>query len=525
VVKEFVDEWSPYYIMIFWMDYLDWAHHYNLYYDYFAVRIHNYIKNDSAAPLFLGLHGWSPAAPTIPSPSATAGAVRISVRDDFYPEIDNCWWYGVSNHYGEHPLQAGDTIVDYSAQRVISYVRWITTDPRFKVDTNRVYVGGSSMGGGGSLTLSYHYPNVFAASAPTIARGVYPEASYSGEYGTSVMALTARNGINIYQWMSIPWISENYPGIDFPPLVNQNGSQDGLHPHWHHTLLYQTLTKNRHGIWGQWANIGHQTYSWPEETVAGGVMRFRKDELYPCFSNASQDDNYGKIDPVESFTEAPAQTDTIQFTAEGFMNGYIDWTSQEHDMGLADDDLIDSQDTLSITFKTSRPPTLVDITPRRIQNFPVTRGTNYKWANIDVASGSTVASGSIVPDENRLITVEQFGISATGNRLVITYDTLQSDCEAGADGLTALRLIAQPNPFNAVIRISVQRSAISVQRVVPQVRIYDISGKMLKSLTRNAECRTQYAFTWNAAGLPSGIYLVKARLGGKTLTRRIYLLK
>mgnify|MGYP006146507791 CR=1 FL=1 len=40
-------------------------------------------------------------------------------------------------------------------------------DASLKVDPARVYVRGTSMGGGGSLHLAFHYPHLFAAAAPT----------------------------------------------------------------------------------------------------------------------------------------------------------------------------------------------------------------------------------------------------------------------------------------------------------------------------------------------------------------------
>jgi hypothetical protein len=77
-----------------------------------------------------------------------------------------------------------------------------------------------------------------------------------------------------------------------------------------------------------------------------------------------------------------------------------------------------------------------------------------------------------------------------------------------------LRLTASPNPFNPRTRIEVSGSREGV------VLVYAPSGRLVARLAlKNG------AAEWNAAALPSGIYLVQARVGLKILKAKAVLLK
>jgi hypothetical protein len=50
--------------------------------------------------------------------------------------------------------------------------------------------------------------------------------------------------------------------------------------------------------------------------------------------------------------------------------------------------------------------------------------------------------------------------------------------------------------------------------------VYDIHGRAVDRV------RTAVApYTWNASGMPAGIYILKARVAGKTLSKRLFLQK
>jgi len=88
---------------------------------------------------------------------------------------------------------------------------------------------------------------------------------------------------------------------------------------------------------------------------------------------------------------------------------------------------------------------------------------------------------------------------------------------AAAGAQKGMTLSATPNPFNPAVTISVAE----VEGVV-QMRIYDISGRMVKDLT--TRMFNGHA-TWDASSQPSGIYIVKARVGKQARTKTITLIK
>ena len=47
-------------------------------------------------------------------------------------------------------------------------------------------------------------------------------------------------------------------------------------------------------------------------------------------------------DDARPFIALNGEDDPLNFDNAGTMNGYIDWTSSLHDMGLSNDDLIDT---------------------------------------------------------------------------------------------------------------------------------------------------------------------------------------
>lgn len=81
---------------------------------------------------------------------------------------------------------------------------------------------------------------------------------------------------------------------------------------------------------------------------------------------------------------------------------------------------------------------------------------------------------------------------------------------------------AHPNPFNPTTRFTVAVSA--AQRV--SVTVYDLTGRAVAALFDGPMAADQpRAFTFEAAGLPSGAYLVRVQGEGTVATRTLTLLK
>ncbi|MBL8027843.1 MAG: T9SS type A sorting domain-containing protein [Fibrobacteres bacterium] len=511
------------FIMYYWMDYADWMHGRDYYGDFFRLCKHSSVKTSTKPiPLSVGLHGSSSNSGwQLPSASCQTGFYKIVLRDHGIP--DQTYWYGLSNHYGEHALQAGDTIVNYTEMRILNYIMAIAKEPSWNVDTNRIYIGGSSMGGGGTFMTSFHNPGVFAAISPSLALveyGYWGETQFVGKFGTRSLGLTSRNGENIWDHTSIPFLLKKYPLSDYPPVVSGIGSKDPKMSMRLYRWLYKVFAETKYGIWGAWGNFGHSTGSYDNINYE----RFKRNELYPAFANASNDDNYGQYDADTLHTATENDSLYLRCDSAGNMNAQIDWVSSLHAINTlsGNNTLIDNVDTIGISFTTSKVKTSVDITPRRIQNFIVDTRHKYNWINKDLATGQIVASGTITPDVNGLLTVRQFEINGTGNRLIITRGNEVSG-ETKWSEEKGRELTVSPNPFNPATTIKLPAMGRSAKGYAT-VTIISPDGRII--FTKSYQKTTlQHGISWDGSKHSSGVYIISMKVDGVSYKRAISLIK
>lgn len=521
----------------FWQDYFDWNNNYDYYGDMYYVQFSPQYKADMAqgipAPVTVGLHGAGGEAFLEPSGYPNYSAVCITLRD--HPlAAGYAWWYGWSN--GSVPPVKGDTIINYKERQIRQYIQALRNDPAMCIDTNRIYISGGSMGGSGAILNGAHGSEFFAAVegiAPAIkfeycwyfASGGYDTV----HYGAKRDSLTARNGVNIYNWNDAGWVVGNHPTWDFPVFILGGSSSDGGMPLWMERWMYRNCAKSKVPVFGSWCDCAH---AGPSPSVPGGMYRFKRNEVVPAFRNASHDDNYGLNGPDTNSPPEQIFPGDIITDSTGQMNGYIDWSSSLHDLGLPNDNIIDNEDTLSITFKaidsmrmegltcyTPHESTFVDITPRRIQNFPVVVGNAYHWTCVSVASGVIMDSGIIVPDSLGFLTVPGFLVLKSGSRLVITSGgpmAMKSETSSPSSVLTA-----SPDPFNPSTEI---RFSLFKEGVV-RLTVYGIDGRLVSTLCNHGFARGNHRISWNARTLAAGVYIVEMRAKGLRAQKRITLLK
>jgi hypothetical protein len=81
--------------------------------------------------------------------------------------------------------------------------------------------------------------------------------------------------------------------------------------------------------------------------------------------------------------------------------------------------------------------------------------------------------------------------------------------------------LCYPNPFNGTTRI--EFTLPSTQRVA--LRLYNVLGREVAVLMDEIRTAGRHEMTFDASGLPSGVYLCRLEAGGKAETRKIVLLK
>lgn len=117
------------------------------------------------APVYVNLHGWggNTYGPVTSDPEPYDWcAYKI-----FPVDVSETWFFGFARAHdyrrGDRP-QAGDTVVNYTEQRVLRMIYdLLRRPPGPAADSDRVYAWGHSMGGSGALALALRYAHVFAA--------------------------------------------------------------------------------------------------------------------------------------------------------------------------------------------------------------------------------------------------------------------------------------------------------------------------------------------------------------------------
>ncbi|MGB2866996.1 MAG: T9SS type A sorting domain-containing protein, partial [Bacteroidota bacterium] len=85
----------------------------------------------------------------------------------------------------------------------------------------------------------------------------------------------------------------------------------------------------------------------------------------------------------------------------------------------------------------------------------------------------------------------------------------------------AVELSNYPNPFNPTTVISYKLSAVGNV----SLRIFDILGREVAVLVNESKNPGSYSVTWDASKLPSGVYFSKLEVEGKSIIKKMLLLK
>jgi hypothetical protein len=94
--------------------------------------------------------------------------------------------------------------------------------------------------------------------------------------------------------------------------------------------------------------------------------------------------------------------------------------------------------------------------------------------------------------------------------------------EDGVPAVEAAGITVSPNPFNPAVVISIHDVNVgATRRVAPTLAIYDPNGRMVHRVKN----LTSATYTWNAQGLPSGIYVLRAVVGKKIYMKKLILAK
>jgi predicted esterase len=291
----------------------------------------------------------------------------------------NDWWWGAHSIRDEKGKYAD--VYCPAEKRVLTTIEWVIKT--YKIDRNRVYLSGISMGGSGSLGIGMRRGDLFAA-------------------------------VNVAVPAGVDHIQHRMFGRDIPDppiLVNFSAPND----HWskNQEKLIAYFQKNKFPLVFAWGQHGHnssvagyhpaaQTFPW---------RSIRKDEAYPVFSNASTDNHYS------GFKNATGGAESGQIGALFRWKTIADTpTNFQIDLRLV------NQPELKPALKgeIDLPATAQSaVSFRRLQSFKTETGKSYKWSL--TRDGKTLQSGEAKADDTGLLTIEQLNLSKQPARLTIQH--------------------------------------------------------------------------------------------------------
>ena len=352
-------------------------------------------KASNSPPLLVYLHSaGNEFKPSIPDKLPGFGAEFITLTLHSVGGQQDGWhgWHKIK----DDPKKFVRTYTPVE-HRLLATIEWVAR--KYKVDRNRIYLWGISMGGSGTLGLGLARGDIFAAAYVVVPAGIehgwhrmgFPEIT-KGKMTRPEVYLARVTGAGL---------------PDPPPLVNFSSQTDG----WARGQenLIQAMHDGRHLMAFCWAPIGH-TANWDATNPA--VVKYpwlsiRKDQAYPAFTDASTDQKYPGFQGKD-----PDQA--------GQLNAYFRWKTKTDELTRFEMELslVDAKE-LSTKAKTFAAPekSVADVTPRRLLKFKVQADKSYTWRLLE--AGNVVQAGEVRPDSVGLLTLPRLSITVIPRTVVL----------------------------------------------------------------------------------------------------------
>ena len=341
-------------IYAIWMNHETWPIDKEDLGSFFTVNYEYKNGPEGLVPVYVYLHSLSVGWGGEPGAMYKKGFISFRLKDH-----ERLWWRGRADK------RIMDSIKSYLAMTELKY------------DSNRIYLEGQSMGGDGGVYHSIVNGDLFAAAYVQVPR-LMP---------------------NVH----IKLVSET---ADMPPLFSYWALQDGKNFRATAEIpFYEAMKKNHQGYYCRWGNHGHSSpkeirEKYNADTLPpGGLYRFKKNEAFPVFANCNRDDDFGQNGSVTNM--------------QGQVNLNIDWGSELHPLGIANEKQADTASKFVMSFKAAE-DCVSDITFRRVQNFSVKSGDNLKFINTD-STGKVLQNGSVTVPESGLIPLDGLQFLKIGN--------------------------------------------------------------------------------------------------------------
>ena len=307
---------------------------------------------------------------------------NVGLKDQYVLYLDcrknaKDWWWGAERNDLKEKYKDTYTPVE---KRILTTIEWVIE--KYKIDRNRVYLSGVSMGGSGSLGIGLCRGDIFASVNVTVAAGV--------------------------DHVKARFFDRTVP--DPPVLINFTSIGD-KHSKGQEELLAECRKKRYHLVFAFGPNGHHGSVAKYHPAATTFPWRsIRKDEAYAVFTNASTDDKYpGFISPKEGEPKGWKFQKLIEDDYDqGQIGALFRWkilkdTAQAFQIELR---MVTKEE---VGAKEEMPTSATaEVSLRRLQNFKLgSKGGSWKLAS----GGKTLASGKAKLDANGLLTLGKLPLS------------------------------------------------------------------------------------------------------------------
>ncbi|OGJ86522.1 MAG: hypothetical protein A2268_15720 [Candidatus Raymondbacteria bacterium RifOxyA12_full_50_37] len=491
-------------------------------------RVYRYGSATANLPFVVQVHEWGGGWDTMEPKYyyMPNGLSFAAINFQFENSSDNTWnwWYGNVN------LSTSRTI-PWIHNAIISIIHECETTDLVQtavgatIDTNRIYITGGSIGGTGTHQLGMRHPEIFAAYFAMSGWSRFDDEG--GVCGANAFQSSFLKIIG-----SCEGCDRGYP-IKYPDRdtvyikVNADQTHLPLGPELRamdYTNLAYYLDQVRDPSWP----APFAMFSGNVPPVYGhNDLNHMGDNLWPVLEAQKRGYVYlrgnsfnlfnGGMQYMQNFRRNQS---FLAFTNRNYgLNDclYLDGCTTT---GRFNDIAVHGWDHTTIVDETNHyyvkltGAGTADVTLRRLQQLVHTPGTVY-----DLKINNT-ASGQITADQYGLVTIPQVADAASIDLVVHG-----SGVDQGTD-LQASDVVIAPNPFNPAVTISVGASRIiesSRASVTPlHLAIYNANGRFVTDLTSHI---INGSVSWDASNQPSGIYIIKVRMGHREIIKRATLLK
>ena len=213
----------------------------------------------------------------------------------------NTCWYGVNRNVARPEELTEGEVAPTNERRVIDALEW--TLATFPIDRNRVPMYGSSMGGGGGLSIAARYPRYFSGLEINVGPPSWQKISaITGKralevWGPPDQPIRASDGGTIWERMdTLAYLRKHK--VRMPVMILSYGRTDPLVPWEHNVPFFKLMLEQGQPMHLVWDDKGHGGRTcWKAFPEAGEILKALHERTrarpYLAFAHGTANDDLG----------------------------------------------------------------------------------------------------------------------------------------------------------------------------------------------------------------------------------------